>query len=158
VVWGARGYASGDYTHPVGMIDLGPMVLDLASMPEYRGFQGSVPEGVRLGEPAPADHRRPVFLTAKSTVFEDGVIEGRWKFVAGALGSGNRLYDLEADPGETRNLVSERAGVAACLQDTLASFRARQLAYYRDPLLKSRKFPPRHDAEAGTNCAGRFDR
>jgi hypothetical protein len=78
--------------------------------------------------------------------------------VAGALGSGNRLYDLEADPGETRNLVSERAAVAACLQDTLASFRARQLAYYRDPLLKSRKFPPRHDADSGKSCAGQFGR
>lgn len=158
VVWGARRYGSGDYTHPVGMVDLGPMVLDLASMPEFRGFQGSVPQGVRLGGPAPAGRSRPIFLTAKSTVFEDGVIEGRWKFVAGALGSGNRLYDLETDPGETRNLVSERAGVGACLQDTLQSFRASQLAYYRDPLLKSRKFPPRHDTDSGKNCADQFGR
>ena len=46
VLHGAKGIPTGEYTQPVSLLDLAPMVLDLAGLPPYDGFQGAIPPGL----------------------------------------------------------------------------------------------------------------
>jgi arylsulfatase A-like enzyme len=79
--------------------------------------------------------RAPVVLHSVSGMF--ALRDGRWKLVAGN-GSGGReepkgepfgrpyrLYDLEADPSETRDQLAEKREVAARLEKALEEIRAR---------------------------------
>ena len=85
------------------------------------------------GEPERFE-RAPVILHSVDGMF--AVREGRWKLVAGN-GSGGRekpkgepfgrpyqLYDLEADPSETRDRLGEEDAVAARLEKTLEELRS----------------------------------
>jgi arylsulfatase A-like enzyme len=49
--------------------------------------------------------------------------DGRWKLVEWHDEGSVELYDLEADPGEKRNLVGEHADLAARLRESLAKWR-----------------------------------
>jgi arylsulfatase A-like enzyme len=79
--------------------------------------------------------RAPVVNHSVSGMF--AIRDGRWKLVAGN-GSGGReepkgepfgrpyqLYDLDADPSETRDLLQEQPEVAERLEATLERLRAR---------------------------------
>ena len=50
--------------------------------------------------------------------------QGRWKFIAARQDGGSgQLYDLDADPGETRNLAAENPPIAAALSALLDRYR-----------------------------------
>ena len=53
------------------------------------------------------------------------------------------LFDVVADPGESRDLRADRPELAAELADVLAQWRRRQLAYYHYPQYYGRYAPPR---------------
>jgi len=59
--------------------------------------------------------------------------DGRWKFIENFEGQDAELYDLEADPGESRNLAATEPGVAAMLAGRLAAWRARSGAQMPRP-------------------------
>src|SRR5205823_6597185 len=53
-----------------------------------------------------------------------GVVrEGRWKLIEWREDDAVELYDLDADPGETRNLAKTQADVTARLREMLANWR-----------------------------------
>jgi arylsulfatase A-like enzyme len=51
------------------------------------------------------------------------VRDGRWKLIEWFEDGGVELYDLDADPGETRDLVDERPEIAARMRAMLRGWR-----------------------------------
>jgi arylsulfatase A-like enzyme len=103
---------------PVRGIDVAPTLLAAAGIAAPAEFEGrdllsSRGEG---GEPPPALS----WLDALPPLERSSLRTAAWKL------DGARLYDLAADPGETRDLASRRADVAA------------ELARQRDALLSAR--------------------
>jgi len=51
--------------------------------------------------------------------------QGRWKYIAAKPGGGSgQLYDLDADPRETRDLAAENLPIAAALATLLDKYRS----------------------------------
>lgn len=50
--------------------------------------------------------------------------EGHWKLLLNADGTGTELYDLAADPNETKNLASAHPSVAASMKEAALKWRA----------------------------------
>ncbi|MBC7353173.1 MAG: N-acetylgalactosamine-6-sulfatase, partial [Thermogutta sp.] len=48
--------------------------------------------------------------------------EGRWKLLCEYDGSRPELYDLEADPGETKNLADQQGQVVSSLREKLVAW------------------------------------
>ena len=150
VVSGADKYPHGEYSAPVSLVDLGPLILDLASLPSYDGFQGRVPPGLSTLHPTAAEQFHPSFCTTQNIVYEDSVIVGAWKYIADHLGTEERLYNLDKDPLEVENLAAahDLSTLQRCLRETLHDFRMNEFAYYASPQLKSSFFPPRYELSA----------
>jgi arylsulfatase A-like enzyme len=103
----------------VSLVDLLPLILEELSLETPRGVSG---------EPPPAS-RRPLLaevnpLGAGGTGDWRGLWEGRFKYLENSLGE-RYLYDLEADPEESRNLVEleprHAEAAAAALEEAFAS-------------------------------------
>jgi arylsulfatase A-like enzyme len=144
ILSGARDVPPGEYREPVSLLDLGPMLLDLAGMPPHSGFQGTVPPGLRDSSGRDSVEKRPVFSTVQNIAFEDSVLVGRWKYVEQSQGAYANLYDLRSDPLEKGNLDHRYPEINECLRETLHEFRRNQIAYYSNTALKAEYFPPRH--------------
>jgi glucan phosphoethanolaminetransferase (alkaline phosphatase superfamily) len=151
VIRGAKGL-TGEYSAPVGTVDLGPILLNLVNMPAYGGFQGSVPPGLANSEDRPTTDTTPVFSTEQNLDFEDCVIVGRWKFLEQEEGDYQGLYDLKLDPMETLDRFSENPNVAQCLAATLHQFRNNQLAFYYNRPIKIQYFPPQYSLAGDPAC------
>jgi arylsulfatase A-like enzyme len=152
VIWGAKG-VRGEYSAPVSLVDLGPIIVDMVNMPPYEGFQGSVPSGLANAAARPISNHVPVFSTVQNMLFEDSVIVGRWKFLEQEDGDYQYLYDLDADPMEKVDRLSENPEVSRCLAATLDEFRSNQLAYYSSRALKTQYFPPRYSLARDPACS-----
>jgi len=131
-------------------IDIVPTVLDLLGFEAPAGVQGAslVPRarGEETGPAPPAySESGRNFYKENPRQYVEGVA-GKWRMVRtdrykliliprepGALWE---LYDLEADPGETKNIVAERPDVAAGLRSTLLGLLG------SDPLRADREEPP----------------
>jgi len=80
------------------LMDTAPTILDLLGLPVPQEYQGS-----SLLDSTP---QMALFYTDYSLGLL-GLRDGRWKFVC-ELGSGRaKVFDLSADPGETKNLASQ---------------------------------------------------
>jgi len=118
-------------------IDLAPTILDLCGVPlptatasDFLSGSSLVPDLVSTGEPP----ERPVFIdmaAGPNNADRQALIEGDKKLVA----SGGRplsLYDLGADPGETRDLLDDAAQAAPMIAKFKA-FRGRLRPVYVKP-------------------------
>ena len=84
----------------------------------------------------PSDVERPIFVQrpfyseGRPEVEESGrehaVRVGRWKLVEAPQEGRRELYDLSADPGEMRNLVTQQPERAEALSALLAEWRSEQ--------------------------------
>jgi choline-sulfatase len=99
---------------PVGLVDIAPTVLALLGQPAIAG------DGVDLrdlidGKPVGS---RALYAESFAPLVDFGwsplraLREGRWKYIAAPRAE---LYDLEADPEETRNVLAEQTATAAPL-------------------------------------------
>jgi arylsulfatase A-like enzyme len=158
VLNGAKGIPTGEYTQPVSLLDVGPMVLDLAGLPPYDGFQGAVPPGLRDPTERAAAANRPVFATVQNFVQEDSVQVSMWKYIEQSDGAYAYLFDLQSDPLEKQNVAQFNPDIGKCLRETLRDFRKRQLGYYANATLKASFFPPRHDLATSAACETAFPR
>ena len=114
----APGFPPGRSDSLVSGVDLLPTVLELAGLrpplpvvgrslvPELRGEDPG--EGAVLAE-----------LRLQPEQQLEGVLQGDWKLIVDRRGDERSLYDLGADPGETRDLLAEEAEVAAGLERVL---------------------------------------
>lgn len=104
---------------PFPLVDLSPTLLELATpeltLNEAQGFSRAA---AILGL-APWDPVREVLLFRRyyqpqpgrpeaPRGIQLGIRSGRWKYIHGLQDGTSELFDLETDPGETRNLAAER--------------------------------------------------
>ena len=113
LVWAPGRFAPHRVAEKIQLFDFGPTILDLAraAQPDPCQAQNLVP----ALESAPFEGRVHVFCEQAGDVSMTGarlvsmVRDDRWKavFIFGA--EDGQLFDLETDPGETRNLWSDPA-------------------------------------------------
>jgi tetratricopeptide (TPR) repeat protein len=102
---------------PVQLVDVAPTLLELAGVPLPPGLDGKSMLALDPAEPP-----RPVYSESWYPRLHFGwselgsMIEGPWHLIDGPE---PELYDLDADPGETDNLIGRRAGLAAWLREQL---------------------------------------
>lgn len=91
------------------------------------------------GREAPLFFRRPPDRPGFGHGYEDqdnpdlAAISGKWKYLVNLDGSDPQLYDLVADPGETKNLFAEVPEIAARLKDAVFTWNAAMPADASDP-------------------------
>ncbi len=113
--------APGRDASPVTSMDLFPTVLELAGVEAPRRGSGAASSllSPRERRPRLADYSRAFDkpLESLARLGEDGrtarfgrglvtLVQGRWKLVR-EIGGGSFLYDLESDPGETRDVAAQ---------------------------------------------------
>jgi arylsulfatase A-like enzyme len=135
----------------VELLDVAPTLLSLASIPVPKDFLGrdlfepsDEPRGSAfLQHPFYSNigvHNRQLLrldsvagdpvknlLIAEEQI---GIRTADWKYLA--TGERVELYDLKNDPGEVRNLASERPEIAAALQERLDTWSAKHPQYRAD--------------------------
>jgi arylsulfatase A-like enzyme/Tfp pilus assembly protein PilF len=105
---------------------LAPTVLELLGVAARLPGAGPVLPGAAGGgaEPPPAPKPEPVFSETRlpATAYGwsplEALTDGRWRLIAAPR---PELYDVAADPGESRNLIGERREVAARLREALVA-------------------------------------
>lgn len=114
---------------PVALIDVAPTILSLAGVEIPPAMEGQSLLPVVHSE----ESCRDVFFCAGYQLdFMTGIRRQRWKLIrvpnvmdrAIMTGTEYELYDLQADPAESRNLYEARPDVAAPLQQSLAAWTA----------------------------------
>jgi arylsulfatase A-like enzyme len=103
---------------PVSLIDLGPTILDLMGVATPGNQMGQSLVPLLRGEHPALD--RPLVAEARlkrSLVLSDGI-----KIIDDARPRGVEMYDLTADPGETKNLYDEANPDAKRRYDILRTF------------------------------------
>jgi arylsulfatase A-like enzyme len=119
---------------PVELVDLLPTVLELLDLPPGGAEQGRSLAGLLREGEAP-DEQRPVFLERRHykpqvlmghevAGVKLGLRHGRWKLIVGEEEGTRELYDLAADPDESRNLYEEQPETVARLTQMLETWRA----------------------------------
>ena len=120
-----------DARHFALNIDVAPTLLDLAGAPVPDAMQGASWRPLLSGGEVPAWRRDFLcqyyeFPAAHCVRPHRGVRDARWKYIRWNLApSEEELYDLQDDPGETRNLAAsaEHAGELARLRTRLRELR-----------------------------------
>lgn len=111
-------------------VDVMPSVLDLLGVPAPAGWKGSgqslapVLRGtasMAAPQPAYAESLLPLLHYGWSDL--RALRDGRWKYIQAPR---PELYDLEADPGETRDLAAAMPARAEALRNGLAAHLARE--------------------------------
>lgn len=122
---------------PVSLVDLFPTILGLLNVAVPDGVHGRNIAGTwRAGEREGV----PVYAESEYARYSFGwaplhaLITPRWKYIAAPRAE---LYDLAADPGETRNVLADHPDAARSMSDTLAGLMAG---------FRRREAEPVHDA------------
>lgn len=100
---------------PVSLLDFLPTVCELASVQAPSGLPGRSLRPWLVGEPIEEPHGQVVSVWQGGGPHENParMLRGpRYKYVFYARDGGEELYDLDGDPGETRNLVHDTAASA----------------------------------------------
>lgn len=126
--------------YPFEHVDLVPTVCGLLGLEPHPNFQGI--DALSAARP-PAEQRLTFCHVLSSLAEADSVIlGGRWKLTEDRRGGFVTLYDLQNDPGETNNLVTQDPVRANQLQAALRTWREQQLAYYHYPPYYLNFYPP----------------
>ncbi len=99
------------------VVDIVPTILDLLGLPAQRLHQGA--------SLLPADSRMALFYTDYSIGWL-GLADRCWKYLYDVDSKRSRLFDVCADPGETRDRASEHADQVAAYRDRVLAWAAAQ--------------------------------
>jgi arylsulfatase A-like enzyme len=118
-------------------VDVPPILFSLMGLPPHPAFQG-----INVLDPmTPKD--RPVFLLVQTSLAHQvAVVSECWKLIYDLKEDQYYLYNLEADPGETRDLSGERQDVKMSLACVLGAWCKSQLDYYGDRARLATEYPP----------------
>lgn len=118
LVWGHE-VEAGRRSEPVSLVDIVPTVLDALGMEAPAGVDGTSLWPVLTGREGLADRR----LLAQNTLYgpeRQAVVEWPYKLIASPGSEAPpQLFDLEADPGERRDLGSEKPSLRQRLRAAL---------------------------------------
>jgi arylsulfatase A-like enzyme len=109
---------------PVSLIDVGPTLLSLAGLPPLEGAQGhDLSPGIFEGR---LDLDRHVFIEAipPRRGYQAAVVTRQHKLIEEAKARSFALYDLAADPGETRDISGIAPEQFVALRKALATFKS----------------------------------
>lgn len=116
-------------TGPAEAVDLAPTLLELASVPAPKTFQGrSLAPAWRSGAERGGEAYGEVFALPRAERVALVVRRGDLKLISREDGGPDELYDLAADPGERRNLASERPAELQSLLAAAGAWRERARA------------------------------
>jgi arylsulfatase A-like enzyme len=104
----------------VSLVDTAPTILDLLGLEIPSRYQG---------RSALDDAQRMALFFTDYSLPLAGLVDGRWKAVHDLNSRRTRLFDLDADPAETRDLSRAFAARAATYADTLHRWAAAQKHY-----------------------------
>jgi len=125
-VWPGRIAAARTVDAPTGFEDWLPTLLDLAGLRDMipKGLDGLSLAGMLLGE-EPPQATRMLYRELTEGRWQ-AAVEGSWKVVRRAVGRQRptdakpaELYDLAADPAESRDVAAERPEVLARMESIL---------------------------------------
>lgn len=139
-------------TETVGIL---PTILDLLNV----DYSGSEIQGRSL-VPMLAGRADSVKEHALSRAFGRPasymIRDSRYSLLLYGNGEWRALYDLQEDPGQTRNVIAERPEAAAALTEAFRAFadtQARPLAGYLDPAAEAEEVPETSPDELPPNVA-----
>jgi arylsulfatase A-like enzyme len=147
IIWGADGYDwRWEAMAPVSHVDIAPTIYYLLGLAQHPSFQGESVLAKTKTLPLESTPQRPLFMSTQALMHEDAIILWPWKFVRNLWGEAPRLYRLDNDPHELKNIFDLNDRNARLLCDCVVRFRASQFYYY-DPLnkLENRYFPPKYN-------------
>lgn len=122
--------------HPIQHVDIAPTLLGLLGFPPHPNFQGE--DVLAAGDSA---YGRQLFMATQHLFHQNVLVWRSHKYVMDSRGE-DAFYDLAADPGETRDLLSAHPAAAAEYRRIVEHWYRVQLAYYDDPR-NFRFYPPR---------------
>lgn len=117
------GVPPGVESRPVSLVGVAPTVLELLGVPVPAGMSPSRLLELPAEGAASSLSANPAYLWNEPRMELALVAEhegATWKLVHGRMRNTWLLYDLDADPAETRNLVGERPAVLEAMQERLA--------------------------------------
>lgn len=114
VVWLPGARFTGRRRSLVQNLDVMPTLLDLLGVDE----PGLAMDGVSLRPTLESDEPVRRFTSSLQGVARTLRV-GRWKLIAGTESDARLLFDLDADPGETRDLAAREPALARDMADTL---------------------------------------
>jgi arylsulfatase A-like enzyme len=117
-----EGIAPKDRDEPVSHLDILPTLLDLLQLPPHPAFQGRSFASPLAGSVKPA-----IFLNIQGLRFSDAIICWPYKYLVVRERAQGRLFRLDSDPDERKDLSERLPAVRDALARTLAAqFRAQE--------------------------------
>lgn len=116
LIWNAAGLEPRRVSAPVELVDIATTVLSALGIPLDARMRGDDLGGLLLDDDAQA----PAYAFA-DVGEERMVADAQYKLICGPR-SACQLYDLEADPGERRNIIESQPEEAARLRGALRTF------------------------------------
>ena len=140
------GIVTGVRREPVSHVDLAPTLLELAGLPSPEWQGTSLADSVRTGAEPPAHAvAMEIGITpGVPTVPQHAIRDGRWKLITSLEDARvvDALYDLEADPGERRNVAAANPDIVVRLRERWRRWRPRASRPRRWPTRTRRSSPP----------------
>ena len=137
-------------TLPASQIDIAPTLLGLLQLPPHPGFQGRdlADVGDRL--------HRPIFSLSQGPLADEAAVEqDGWKLLLDLRHSTRLLFDLRADPAETRDVGDANPAQRDALERLIATWWTTQLDYYRSPERMASRYAPRGPGAAELGREGK---
>lgn len=116
-------------------LDVMPTVLSLLGLPPYPGYQGHSLLHDQAVQNVFAVSQTPV--TYQYSVMADG-----WKLIYDKRSGYYLLFDLEKDPNNIFNVMSQHQEIGLALANRLHAWMSKQLDYYGDIGQQKRFYPP----------------
>lgn len=131
-----------DVLTPVSHLDVLPTISDLAGIPPHPAFQGH-----SFANPAAhAAKRVGIFMNTQGYQMTEGVICYPWKlWIDRTEGNIVRLFHLDDDPNENRNLAKAKPAVSRALSRMLGAQMRAQIDYHapHNQAMRDSRFAPR---------------